>query len=118
MAHVLLIIEQPGWRSSRSAEQKQRHQQLMESFGGELQARGVLKACESLLPTHRQALRIETRDGQRRQFDGPFAEAKEMVGGFFLLDCSRDQALAIAQACPAVEWATVELRETGVCSES
>ncbi|MDM4771302.1 YciI family protein [Solimonas sp. SE-A11] len=118
MAHVLLIIEQPGWRQGRSAEQKQLHQQLMENFGGELQARGVLKAAESLLPTHRQALRIETRDGQRRQFDGPFAEAKEMIGGFFLLECSRDEALAIAQACPAAEWATVELRETGVCSES
>lgn len=118
MAHVLLIIEQPGWRQNRSADQKQLHQQLMENFGGELQSRGVLRAAESLLPTHRQALRLETRDGQRRQFDGPFAEAKEMIGGFFLLDCSRDEALAIAQACPAVEWATVELRETGVCSES
>jgi hypothetical protein len=118
MAHVLLIIEQPGWRQARSTEEKQRHQQLMDRFGGDLQARGVLRAAESLLPTHRQALRIETRDGQRRQSDGPFAEAKEMIGGFLLLDCSRDEALAIAQNCPAAEWATVELRETGVCSES
>jgi hypothetical protein len=48
--------------------------------------------------------------------DGPFAEAKEMVGGFFLLDCAtREEAVAIAGRCPAAEWATVEVRETGPC---
>jgi hypothetical protein len=48
--------------------------------------------------------------------DGPFAEAKEMVGGFFLLTCeTRDQALEIARACPAAEWATIEVRELGPC---
>lgn len=117
MAYVLLIIEQPGWRQSRDTEQSQQHLQRMNSFRDGLDSRGVLRACESLLPTHRQSLRIETRDGQRRQFDGPFAEAKEMVGGFFLLDCGREEALSIAQDCPASEWATVELRETGICSE-
>jgi hypothetical protein len=48
--------------------------------------------------------------------DGPFAEAKEMVGGFFLLDCAtREEAVAIARECPAAEWATVEVRATGPC---
>jgi hypothetical protein len=50
--------------------------------------------------------------------DGPFAEAKEMVGGFFLLDCkTREEAVAIAQRCPAAEWATVEVRATAPCYE-
>ena len=48
--------------------------------------------------------------------DGPFIEAKEMVGGFFLIDVpTREQAVAIARECPAAEWATVEVRETGPC---
>ena len=50
--------------------------------------------------------------------DGPFAEAKEMVGGFFLIDCkTRAEAVAIAQACPAAEWCTVEVRGVGPCYE-
>jgi hypothetical protein len=56
------------------------------------------------------------RDGKRSTIDGPFAEAKEMVGGFFLLDCnSKEQAIAIAAECPAAQWATVEVRELGPC---
>jgi hypothetical protein len=39
-----------------------------------------------------------------------------MVGGFFLLDCrTREQAIAIAGECPAIEWGTVEVREVGPC---
>jgi hypothetical protein len=56
------------------------------------------------------------QDRQATIVDGPFAEAREMVGGFFLLSCeTRAQALAIAQQCPAAEWATVEVRELGPC---
>jgi len=48
--------------------------------------------------------------------DGPFAEAKEMIGGFFLLNCdTREEAVAIAAACPAAAWATVEVREVAPC---
>ena len=56
------------------------------------------------------------RSGKARVIDGPFAEAKEMVGGFFLVDVpTREDAVAIARECPAAEWATVEVRETGPC---
>ena len=48
--------------------------------------------------------------------DGPFAEAKEMVGGFFLLDCkTQAEAVTIDAKCPAAEWGTVEVREVGPC---
>jgi hypothetical protein len=50
--------------------------------------------------------------------DGPFAETKETIGGFFLLTCeTREQAIAIAAECPAAKWATVEVRELGPCFE-
>jgi hypothetical protein len=48
--------------------------------------------------------------------DGPFSEAKEMVGGILLLTCeTRDEAIGIARDCPAARWATVEVREMGPC---
>jgi hypothetical protein len=64
----------------------------------------------------KDAARVRVRNGKAQVLDGPFAEAKEMVGGFFLLNCrTRDEALAIARRCPAAEWATVEVRETAPC---
>jgi hypothetical protein len=48
--------------------------------------------------------------------DGPFAEAKEMVGGFFLVDVpTREEAVALARECPAAEWAEIEVRALGPC---
>jgi hypothetical protein len=50
--------------------------------------------------------------------DGPFAEVKEMIGGFFLIDCqTREEAVAIAKQCPAAEWCTVEVRGLSPCYE-
>ena len=84
-------------------------------FGEGLQARGLLRASESLASTE-QAVRLQVREGQARMVDGPFAETKEMVGGFYLLDCAtREEAVAIARECPAAEWATVEVREVAPC---
>jgi hypothetical protein len=61
-------------------------------------------------------VRLTKRGGRTVALDGPFAEAKEMVGGFFLLDvATRGEALAIARDCPAAEWATIEVREVGPC---
>src|SRR6185295_3956342 len=66
------------------------------------------KASESLRPLA-EGVRINVRAGKRVVADGPFAEAKEMVGGFFMLDCrTKAEAVAIAAQCPATEWATVE----------
>jgi hypothetical protein len=89
----------------------------MVRFSEGLKARGLLKQSESLR-SDSQALRIAVRGGKRVVRDGPFAEAKEMIGGFFLLDCrTKDEAVAIASECPATEWATVEVREIGPCWE-
>lgn len=80
-----------------------------------LQARGLLARAESL-KSDADGVRLRVRDGQRTLVDGPFAEAKEMIGGFFLLNCEdREQALALAAECPAARWATVEVRELGPC---
>ena len=87
-------------------------------WGDGLRERGLLLASESLA-SQAEAARVQVRDGKSQIIDGPFSEAKEMVGGFFLLSCeTRQEALAIAATCPAAEWATVEVRSLAPCFET
>jgi hypothetical protein len=115
MSYMLLIVEPTGQRAERTDQEGRRLYQRMMDYAGTLQARGVLLATNSL---RTEAARLELRDGRARIVDGPFAEAKEFIGGFFLLDCAdRERALEYASECPAAEWATIEVREVGPCYE-
>ena len=115
MSYLLLIHEPHGQRAERTLEEGQAAYGAMVNFAEGLKARGVLRAVESLVSDDR-GVRLTVRGGKTSVIDGPFTEAREMIGGFFLIDvASRDEALAIARACPAAEWATVEVRETGPC---
>ena len=115
MAYMLLILEPRGQRAARTPEEGREAWDIMNRFADDLKARDVLKAVASLKPDA-QGARVQVRGGKSTLVDGPFAEAKEMVGGFFLLDCeTKEQALEIARQCPAAQWATVEVREVGPC---
>ncbi len=117
MSYLLLIVEPHGQRAERGVDAGQRVYAEMGAFAATLQDRGLLLGVESLR-SDAEGTRVQVRDGQPRLLDGPFTETKEMVGGFFLLNCAtRDEALAIAQQCPAAAWATVEVREIGPCYE-
>jgi hypothetical protein len=77
--------------------------------------RGLLTMGQSL-KTDADGARVTKQGETSLVRDGPFAEAKEMIGGFFLLRCAtREQAIDIARECPAAEWATIEVRELGPC---
>jgi hypothetical protein len=115
MAYMLLIVEDPGQRATRTEEEGKAVYQQMLDFAADLKARDLLLAVESLT-SQDQASRIRVRGGKTQVIDGPFAEAKEMIGGFFLVDCkTRQEALEIAARCPAAAWATVEVRAPGPC---
>ena len=115
MAYMLLIHEPTGQRQTRSEAEGHAVYDQMVAFAGELKAAGVLLGVESLA-SQAQSARVQVRAGQAQVLDGPFAEAKEMVGGFFLLNCaSHDEAVTIAKRCPAAAWATVEVRAVGPC---
>ncbi len=115
MPYMLLIMEPPGQRAERGLASGQEVYARMQRFGAGLQARGLLLAGESLA-NDTQGVRLQVREGQPRLVDGPFAETKEMIGGFFLIDCAtREEALAIARECPAAEWATIEVRAVAPC---
>lgn len=117
MTYMLLIVEPPEQRQARTPQEGQEAYARMVRFGDDLRSRGLLIASESL-QSHAGATRVQVRDGRPRLIDGPFAEAKEMIGGFFLIDCqTREEAVAIAQQCPAAEWCTVEVRALAPCFE-
>ncbi|WP_077032946.1 YciI family protein [Pelomonas sp. KK5] len=113
MQYLLLINEPVGQRAERGLDKGHEVYARMGEFGAALQAQGLLLASNSLSTP---STRLQVRQGRATTLDGPFAEAKEMVGGFFLLEVdSREQALEIAARCPAAEWATVEVRAVGPC---
>lgn len=113
MSYLLLIVEPLGQRAERGPEAGREAYAQMQAYAERLQQRGVLQAVQSLAGAQQ---RLQVRDGATRVTDGPFAEAKEMVGGFFLVDvATREAALALAAECPAAAWATVEVRELAPC---
>ncbi|HQR76572.1 MAG TPA: YciI family protein [Burkholderiaceae bacterium] len=115
MSYMLLIVEPKGQRRERTEDEGRALYDSMLKFSADLKARGLLTVSQSLR-SDAEAVRVQVRQGKRTLTDGPFAEAKEMVGGYFLLTCkTREEAVAIATECPAAQWATVEVREFGTC---
>lgn len=115
MEFLLLIVEARGNRESRGEEEGRSLYDEMVRFGEGLAARGQLLASRSLRPD-KHGVRVRQDGGKQVLRDGPFAEAKEMVGGFYLIDCAnRDEAVSIAAQCPAARFASVEVRECAPC---
>jgi len=118
MSYLLLIVEPEGQRQTRSAAEGRAVFDRMVRWGEGLKAQGKLAASESLQSPGPDTAHVKVRNGRPQVLDGPFAEAKEFVGGFFLLTVpTRDEAVAIAASCPAAEWATVEVRAVAPCYE-
>ncbi|MEP6547804.1 MAG: YciI family protein [Gammaproteobacteria bacterium] len=115
MAYALLIAEPAGQRQNRTEAEGRALYDLMLRFSEDLRSRGLLTTAQSL-KTDTQGARVRVQGNQSTVVDGPFAEAREMIGGFFILTCeTREQAIAVAIECPAASWATVEVRELGPC---
>ena len=75
-----------------------------------LRTKGWVKAGDALQPVE-QATSVRVRDGERLVTDGPFAETKETLGGYYLLEVDNlDDAIDAAARCPAAPRGTIELR--------
>lgn len=115
MTYMLLVIEDGEARSARSPEVAQERFDRMMRYRDTLQSRGQLLGSSSL-GAGRDAVRVSKRAGEHRVIDGPFAEAREIVGGYFLVSCAtREAAIALAAECPACEWSTLEVRNLAPC---
>jgi hypothetical protein len=84
--------------------------EAMGVFNAELQKAGVLLSLDGLTPPSAGA-RVSFRGGKVLVTDGPFAETKEALGGYWIIEvASRDAAIAWAKRCPAAEGDTIEIR--------
>jgi hypothetical protein len=111
MRYMLLIHhDELTWEKKSDAERqpllaefRQLRQQLLSS--------GQYVDGAPLHPTS-SATSVRVRDGKRLLTDGPFAETREQLGGYFLIEAKdRDEAIDVAARIPAARWGTIEVRQ-------
>jgi hypothetical protein len=80
------------------------------AFTQEVRDRGIYQAGEALRPTT-TATTVRVRDGQTVTTDGPFAETKEALGGFYMVDATDlDDAIQLAAKIPGAKHGSIEIR--------
>jgi hypothetical protein len=115
MQYMLLIYEPAGCFDGEAGQKTledivARHMAL----AGELRARGIQKGGAGLAGVE-TATTVATRGGAQTVHDGPFAETREHLGGYYLIDVpDLDEALSIARRIPVVDGAKVEVRPLAV----
>lgn len=83
----------------------------MMKYNEDLQQAGVLISLDGLHPPSMGA-RVSFPGGKPKVTDGPFSEAKEVLGGYWMIEvASRDEAIAWASRCPAAENEVIEIRQ-------
>jgi hypothetical protein len=107
MKYMLLI-----YAEERALNESEREHCYLESaeLAHELQAKGQYLAAAPLQSTS-TATSVRLRDGKRLVTDGPFAETREHLGGYFVVNAKDlDEAIGIAARIPGARWGTVEIR--------
>ncbi len=107
MKYMLLIyLDENGLSETDRAECYEKSAQ----FAVHLSKSGQYLGAGPLHPTS-TATSVRVRDNKRLVTDGPFAETREQLGGYFLIDAKDlDEAIGIAERVPAGRWGTVEIR--------
>ena len=107
---ALIYADEGGWEELADSERDAWLDRYI-AFANDARAAGVLLSGDQLVPTA-AATTVRIRDGQTAVTDGPYAETKEALGGFFVLDCvSMDEALDWAARIPGAEHGAVEVRQ-------
>jgi hypothetical protein len=111
MKYIILAHESEADYARRTDPDKsQAYWDAWQAYGKALRESGVTVAAAGLQPPQ-TATTVRVREGKRQVHDGPYAETKEMLGGFFLVDVpDLDAALELAARCPAALTASVEVR--------
>jgi hypothetical protein len=110
MRYLMSFIVEEGAMENASPEEMQESLERWAAFDDEAVARGAMIACEPLEGSS-VATTVDVReDGERIVTDGPFAESKEQLGGFCLLECENlDEALEWARKVP-MRAGSIEIR--------
>jgi hypothetical protein len=118
MKYALTIYGEEAQRENATPEQMQEVSQAYGAVTQEMQDNGVLVAGEGLYPTP-TATTLRVREGDRQVTDGPFAETKEQLGGFYVLDVKDlDEAIEWAAKIPGAQLGSVEIRPVMVFDEA
>jgi len=110
MKYMLLIYEdEKGWAKFSESERQQFFGEYMQ-FTKEVRDSGHYQAGAPLQPTS-TATSVRVRSAKRVVTDGPFAETREQLGGYYLVDAKDlDDAIGIAARIPSARWGTIEVR--------
>jgi hypothetical protein len=111
MQYLLLIYHSEDEWALRTADEKEAvHRQYRELIQ-ELRKAGQLIHGDQLMPSL-STVTVRSRNGDASITDGPFAETKEQLGGYFLVEVNtREEALAIAKRIPSARSGAIEVRE-------
>ena len=110
MKYAFTIYTDETQREDATPEQMQQVSQAYFELTQEMEQKGVLVAGDGLYPTP-TATTVRVRDSERNVTDGPFAETKEQLGGFYVLDVKDlDEAIEWAAKIPTAQFGSVEIR--------
>jgi len=111
MRFMMLMIPVGYCNAAPGAEPEPERVAAMMKYNEELKSAGVLITLDGLHPPSMGA-RVSFDSGTPVVTDGPFAEAKEVIGGYWMIDvASRDEAIAWAKKCPATPKEIIEIRQ-------
>jgi hypothetical protein len=110
MKFMLLLWDEEGQWADMSEEETAAEMARWEEYTNQIVAAGAMVSGEGLQPSATsKTLRIE--NGERVVTDGPFAESKEQLGGFYVIECgSVDEALDWAAKAPSADQGATEIR--------
>jgi hypothetical protein len=110
MQYLLLIyLPESQWETLTGTEKEKIYGQYRELIG-DLQSMGKFLGGHELQPTS-TATTVRVRSGRKTVTDGPFAETKEQLGGYFLVEAKDlDEAMAIAARIPSATTGSIEVR--------
>jgi hypothetical protein len=110
MQYLLLIYDDETLWTKMSEAERGKYMGEYWEFTKSVQASGHFKAGEALQPTS-TATSVRVRDGKTMTTDGPFAETREQLGGFYFIEAKNlDEAIEIAARIPSSRLGTIEIR--------
>ena len=116
--YMLLIYDDPSAWQSMSEDERNAVMGEYMAYTNELREAGAFVAGDALQPTA-TAKSVRLRDGERLTTDGPFAETKEALGGYYIVDVESDEeALEWASKIPSARLGTIEVRPVVVFPET
>jgi len=107
---LMLYVDEAGWPTLSKAEQEQ-GMAAYRAYSEALKKAGVYRSGSQLAPSA-AARTIRLAQGKQQVLDGPYADAKEQIGGYYLLETpDLETAMSWAARCPTVGHGVVEVRQ-------